>query len=75
MRPELLEPKGELNPELLSDVLLLVGVEAPLEAIGQWTKLEMILVYDWAIREHVHASGGQFRRRSRPSLVLAKWSG
>ena len=72
MRPEFFEPQGELNAYSVRDVLLLVlpgrGVPS-LAEIGRWTSLEMLLVYDWAMREHLRAADNPVRRRERPRLL------
>jgi len=50
MRPVLLEPQGELTPELLSSVLELVTVFIEPGRVAPWTEMERLLVYDWAWR-------------------------
>ncbi len=69
MRPVLLEPRGELNGQLLKRVLELVGVDVTVTAAERWTKLERLLAYDWAMRERLAASDNLTRRRERPSFL------
>jgi hypothetical protein len=72
MRPEFLEPQGELNAYSVRDVLLLVlpGSTVPaISSIERWSDMERLAVYDWAMREHLHASDGSVRRRQRPRLL------
>lgn len=78
MRIEVLDPaaslEGENGIELIADVYGLVGVVLPRVQIRPWTKLERLLAYDWAIREHLRASDSLVRRRDRPSFTLAPGS-
>jgi hypothetical protein len=69
MRPELLTPAGDIMPETLRDMLALVGENVSAKRIEKWAPLEMAVVYDWAVREHLHASDNNVRRRQRPSLL------
>lgn len=71
MRPELLTPEGTLDPEMLRNVFALIGVTVDQEALEPWTDLELVLAYDWAVREHLHASDNPVQRRPRPSFVEA----
>ena len=72
-RVKMMEPSGELTADLVRDVLSLVlaASEVPdLRLITRCTKMELGILYDWAIREHLHASDNvQIRRRSRPFLI------
>jgi hypothetical protein len=71
MRPVLLEPDGELTAQLVTDVLGLVSVTVPPAAAEPWTRMERLLAYDWAIREHLRASDNPVPRRDKPSFVTA----
>lgn len=69
MRPELLEPY-KLTPQVVHDALSLVGVSAiPVLAVAEWTRLEQLLAYDWAMREYLRASGSLIRRRPKPTFI------
>lgn len=70
MRLELMQPKGATTAALVRDALALVMEQPPtLETIARWTQNELLIVYDWAMREHAHASDYLVRRRPRPYLV------
>lgn len=70
MRPELLASL-DMKPEVLRDLLSMVGEDVSLETIAPWAPLERCLVADWAAREHLSASDSLVRRRPRPSLLGA----
>jgi len=70
-RPEFLAPPGG---SLVADTrmaLALIGVEIPEDDVRGWTKYELMLAYDWAMREHLSASDNTVRRRPKPSFVTA----
>jgi hypothetical protein len=69
MRPDLWTPAGGLDPEMLSDVLLLVGVRILPENMGRWTYLELVLAYDWAWRRYCRASDNNNHEREKPHFV------
>lgn len=71
MRPEFLAPKGALTAEVVRDTLSLAMSEPPtLEIVARWTRFELMIVYDWAMREHLRASDNlTVPRRERPYLV------
>lgn len=69
MRPVLLEPRGELDGPLLKRVLQLVSVDVTVSTAERWTKLERLIVFDWAMREHMAASDQPVKRRERPSFL------
>jgi hypothetical protein len=71
MRPELFTPEGVLEPEMLRNFIGLVMVTVDAKAVESWTDLEMVLAYDWAAREHLHASDNPVQRRPKPSFVTA----
>jgi hypothetical protein len=62
---------GTLSDQMLLDVLALVSVLQPPESIPAWSEMERIIAYDWAIREHLHASDNMVRRREKPSFLGA----
>src|SRR5690348_74282 len=59
------EPKQELTPGSLRNVLGLVSLEVADGIIAAWTPNEMRLAYDYAMREHLRASDNH-SVRSRP---------
>jgi hypothetical protein len=73
------EPDGGYTPEIVFDVLDLVSTSMPREVINRWTRLELMVAYDWAMREHLHASDCPVRRRERPWFLAevgrACWNG
>lgn len=70
MRLELMTPRGALTAALVRDALGLVMEQAPaIDIMSRWTQNELLLVYDWAMREHANASDAPVRRRPRPYLV------
>jgi hypothetical protein len=73
VRPVLLEPAGGYTPEVVESALLLVGlpVVPPLAVIEQWSPLELMVAFDWAMREHLHASDNPLMCRPRPWFVTA----
>jgi hypothetical protein len=75
-RIELLEPQGELDAALALDAMLLVEggysaeyVSKVMSFLEMLTKLELQVIYDWAMREHLRASDNNIRRRERPGLL------
>lgn len=71
MRLTLWEPRGDLDPGLVQNVLLLVTVNVPLDVAQRWTVNELRMAYDWAMREHLHASDNPVRRRDKPWFITA----
>ena len=70
MRPELITPDGEeITPQIMRDMLALVGENVSTEDIRKWAPLERAVVYDWASRVHLRASDCIVRARPRPSLL------
>jgi len=71
VRIEFLSPNaGTLDAELLDSALGLVMERPPsIDSMKQWSTFEMLLVYDWAMREHLAAAGNIIVRRPRPFLV------
>jgi hypothetical protein len=66
-----MEPEGELTPGMVQDLLVLVTEgEVSLAIIGKWTPNELAIAYDWAMREHLHASDNHsVRTRPQPWLI------
>ena len=75
-RVAFLQPQADLTATIVQDAVGLVGYDIPLSRIEGWTKLEQLMVYDWAIREHLRAGDNlSVRRRPKPSLVTGRaWS-
>lgn len=77
MRITLWAPKvrAGLAPQVVYDAVALVlssivPVDQGYMAILRWTRFERAIVFDWALREHAHASDNlTTRRRPRPWLV------
>lgn len=71
MRISLLDPEGDLTPDLVSDSLLLLEARDHRTAaqLRSLSALELHLIYDWAMREHIAAAGNQVLRRPRPHLL------
>lgn len=68
-RPRFLEPAGAYTAEVVEAVLLLVNETVPEKMIKAWTPTERMMVFDWAMREHLNASDSQIWRRPRPALL------
>lgn len=69
-RKRFLHPNGPLTAAVVYDCLQLVSIDIGREGAMQWTEFELLLAYDYAIREHMHASDVPFiRRRQLPSFV------
>jgi len=56
---------------MVFDLLCLVGANPNPDHVKQWTEIEKLVAYDWAIREHLHASDNAVRRRAKPWFVDA----
>jgi hypothetical protein len=74
MRPEFLTPKTLpiAAPDLYNVISLVDQAPPPVAYIERWSPMERILVYDWAMREHLKASDNIIRRRDRPVLLDSK---
>lgn len=68
-RPTFYDPGEEITVNTLWNLLMLVSVMVAELTIGRWTKFERLVVYDWAMREHLSASDNIVQRRSKPWLV------
>lgn len=78
MRPEFLYPaKGGLTHQTALDALSLVMEKTPtLERIKEWSRQELIVAYDWAMREHLYASDNdRVRRREQPWFLKERQLG
>lgn len=51
-----LEPSGELTPQMIRDMLGLAGLDVAERIIDAWTPNERALAYDYAMRQHMRAS-------------------
>lgn len=68
-RISFLSPAGGCTAEAVTDTLALAGVSVPPERARTWAPLELLLAFDWAMREHLHASDSSVRRRERPAFL------
>lgn len=69
MRVTFMAPE-RLTAEMTRDVLALVGAQVAAETADGWTYHELLMAYDWAMREHLRASDNTtVRRRDKPSFV------
>jgi hypothetical protein len=65
----------ELTPKVVHATLCLATRQVPdLDAIAKWSKYELLLAYDWAVREHLAASDNPVQRRQRPTFTLTEAS-
>jgi hypothetical protein len=71
MRPELITSNAKPDAGTVRAVFQLVEVTADQGAVETWTELELALAFDWAMREHLAASGNPVKRRDKPSFVTA----
>lgn len=63
-------PSRKLTLNVTRDALGLVGVRVG--EIGAWTPHELIMAYDWAMREHLRVSANRrVHGRPKPSFVAA----
>jgi hypothetical protein len=69
MRPDLLQPEGPYTPELVHNMLTLVGVNVSARDLQPLAPLELALAFDWASREHLSAADNLTRRRPRPHVI------
>jgi hypothetical protein len=73
-RPVLLEPAGGYTPETVESALALVLADVPpFVIIQRWAPLELMVAFDWALRERWHASDNLVRRRPCPWFVGTAW--
>jgi hypothetical protein len=73
MRPEFLTPELPIAaPDLYNVISLVDQYPPPVSYIDRWSQMERILVYDWAMREHLRASDNIIKRRDRPVLLDSK---
>lgn len=68
MRITVYAPK-ELTPEAVHDALTLTDRPPAIDAVQTWSRYELLLAYDWAIREHLAASDQPMQRRQRPTFT------
>lgn len=71
MKVDMLEPEGDLTSDVAADALRLLDPAEHEDAdrLKLLTSIELHLVYDWAMREHLHASGDRVRRREKPAAL------
>lgn len=61
---------AELTAEVVHDVMSLVAADLPpLAGVERWTETELLVAYDWAIREHLRASDNPVHWRPRPHFT------
>lgn len=72
-RPEFLEP-SELSTEVVCRTLELVSLKADRAVVSQWSRFELLLAYDWAMRRHYSASDSLIRQRDKPWIVTVATS-
>lgn len=61
---------GTLEPELIRDLLGLVSVDVSLEIVQKWSRNELIVAADYALREHLRASdNNSVNRRDKPWFI------
>jgi hypothetical protein len=66
------EPQGTLTWEMVFDLLCIVPADPSVEQMKEWTPIELLIAYDWAIREHLRASDNtSVRRRPKPWFIEA----
>jgi hypothetical protein len=64
------ETDNETSPEVLADILsLATGVMIPAAVVATWTSNERAEAVEWALAEHLHASGNQVKRLPQPDLA------
>jgi hypothetical protein len=59
-----------LTPTAVHDALCLTDRTPPAETVRTWSKYELLLAYDWAIREHLAAADNPVQRRQRPTFTI-----
>jgi hypothetical protein len=65
-----MQPQEELTPESVRLVLGLVSLEVAAGIIAAWTPNERALAYDYAVRQHLHASDNHsIRLRDLPWFI------
>ena len=60
---------ADLTPEVLRDILLVVGEDIPAEVIASWTDQQRDEVGRYAAREHLSASDNPVTRLPRPAVL------
>lgn len=73
----------ELTAEVVcAEIRAAVQDGPPLEVVGLWTEFELLIAYDWAVREHLWAESrnpdarfrvGTVRRRARPTFTSPRF--
>lgn len=73
MKIEFMEPEpGQITPPMVQAMLALAGSQIALETISAWTRIELIVAFDWGAREHLIASdNNRIKRRDKPWFVRA----
>lgn len=68
MRITVYAPKV-LTPDAVYDALCLTDRTPPIDVVRTWSKYELLLAYDWALREHL-AAADPVQRRQRPTFTF-----
>ncbi len=64
------EPQGDLGWKMVHDLLCMVSADPDSGQMEQWTPIELLVAYDWAIREHLRAGDStSMRRRPKPWFI------
>lgn len=66
---------GGPKPQVLRDILELVGYTATLEALGKWTLFRRVQVEAYAARIHLNAGDAGLQHHVRPSWMPEPWKG
>lgn len=72
---EFLEPSGDLTPQTVSDTLLIAPhlPQATASQLAELSRHELLLIYDYAMREILVASDNvNVRRRAMP--IVLRWA-
>ena len=69
MRINFLSPAGALSISAVEDAISLVHDMPPRTNPDEWTELERLIAWDWAMREYLRASDHAIKRRPRPSFI------
>jgi hypothetical protein len=62
---------AELTPDAVHAEIRIAALDGPpLEVVRGWTEFELLIAYDWAVREHLRSEGSNpVMRRPRPTFT------
>jgi len=60
---------AELSAEVVVSVFELISTRLDPDVVEKWTEIELLVAYDYAIRNHLRASDNPTRLRDEPWLV------